>query len=1338
MVCGTPKDHPAMAFLRRKSGVYHEDVYSEDFDVPRNRRRLSKPSINSTSNLPSLSQQQRRKSTGRTSQDDASPFTPDEFREFMKAHSLSLASDLEVTKMTSKGASVALLAARFEKNSTASTSASASQHSLLSAKTTQRPLQSLGRKTSVDQHDSSSDNSWGKLGNIDVDGVSPMSSFEHTGDDSAPPARRNASFVPGAATRAPNQPQETIQEETASLLSRTTMMEEKQNKALARTSTHDEWSPPPQNERSVTPSDLEYAHIGRLGLGSLRVVNGTASPAPSDMFKLTKNYAYLGLRRDCSSVYAESEVGTIKSKKPSYGHNPGNLDPISDNQNSYNEKPGMHRAFSFNPESEAALSPSRAVQTPKKTMEVDTLADSTGCLADEYIAELPTSPYALVTPPESPQPTQTTSPVSTVPGLLDTSLGEPSLSSQALHDSPPVTPASQGSVVRHTVQPDSRNLFYEEVTRFNPGNRDRSNSPASFFSMPDTDNEADHFKSAVEIQSPRSRSKSPQKMVGSPLKEFHRPTFRIPRRPLPNKSDSGYCSEASTSIPPPMPDASAIENYRHLDRSPERRALRFPFRKAVQSSNKPVLIQPTPSTKVPTPSTAQIESISALTSVTSLHRDQPKMSQTASEESISPTKTREKLRKKLQKPRRKSAVEPARELVVQRIVSMECFDIPVVSNTARTSLAQRAETIPELTGTYKTQEHTVRNPNASNLTLARPADVEFPAPAPEKDEHRVGRTRSRSKTRRRSLSRPRSWFGWSKEEKVEPRSLSRAEVSDHLNDFGTVVGLLGTDPYDIARAKPAGTKAQPRLPSPSPDNDQRPELLRRRTSPSNMAEFESRPRSMMDDESAQKVAKQRRLSNAEKRAIPTSRHSFDDRGGIPGKIPQSVRLSLNAPPLPPIPTPDEINRRYSRKIGLTPSTSENAFDQERMNDYRQEDVQSPHPQAHSPTPEQTQASDGINGSTSLNTAVYTDQQFHSPVQQHEHEAIFDEEIAPPPPSHSPHPIDITERTGRQRDVSWTGPANAWYARRRSASANLQDAYIENGHYQQPAPMQPYADNQYAATYDYPDQEQRFAHQQDYPAGYDADYYEDPRPYSQQNTGEYESWNGAQSRGRWEEEQHYQYRPRPQPRDYYPDNSGYNSYNGSDRFQPRLIQRHTWQPTPQGYENNIAPNGPRFYAEYNKANMPYPQHFVDRRSQTYDEYQRPVSQRSKQSRSRSHSRSRPTSRHSHYSRPTSRHSHHSQSFNYPVEEMPYQSPRSNRSPQQERYSGRTGYDPRLLPARFDDFADEQRWNSDRRHDVGGQRKKKGSWLDMEAYGIDFEAAPVRQIPVRSPVGRMTYG
>ncbi|PGH10817.1 hypothetical protein AJ80_07368 [Polytolypa hystricis UAMH7299] len=34
--------------------------------------------------------------------------------------------------------------------------------------------------------------------------------------------------------------------------------------------------------RASTPSDLEYSHLGRLKLGSLRVVNGAASPVPSD------------------------------------------------------------------------------------------------------------------------------------------------------------------------------------------------------------------------------------------------------------------------------------------------------------------------------------------------------------------------------------------------------------------------------------------------------------------------------------------------------------------------------------------------------------------------------------------------------------------------------------------------------------------------------------------------------------------------------------------------------------------------------------------------------------------------------------------------------------------------------------------------------------------------------------------------------------------------------------------------------------------------------------------------------------------------------------------------
>lgn len=415
-------------------------------------------------------------------------------------------------------------------------------------------------------------------------------------------------------------------------------------------------------------------------------------------------------------------------------------------------------------------------------------------------------------------------------------------------------------------------------------------------------------------------------------------------------------------------------------------------------------------------------------------------------------------------------------------------------------------------------------------------------------------------------------------------------------------------------------------------------------------------------------------------------------------------------------------------------------------------TEAPPTPAHSPYIEQTQAFPAATDEPTLPYgAFYSQEQFHSPVEQHEYHSILDEEFAPPPPSHSPHPVDITDRAGRQRDVSWGESADAWYARRRSASANLQDAYIETGQYQQailrkplPQAIHAPAGINYDAMYDASGQGEQFVQQHEYPEAYDMDYYERPRPIAQHNSpaGGFESWNSANDQYQWEEQHHQQYYPHPSQRplptpDYYPDNSGYESYHGAEQFHPRLMHRHTWQPNTHEDGNFHLERNHRFYAEYNKGNIPYPGSVVNRRAQTYDDYPRPESRRSKQSSSRPQSR--PNSRHSHYSRPTSRHSHHSQHHGLPVEEQPaqhYNRPmRSDRSPRHDRHSGRTGYDPRLLPKAFDQFGDQQSYNTDQRHNMDGPKQKRNSWLDMEAYGIDFDGSG-RQMPIRrSTIDRM---
>ncbi|KAK5951713.1 hypothetical protein OHC33_007392 [Knufia fluminis] len=1340
-----------MAFLRRKSGVYHDDIYQEDLE-PQRRRRLSKPQTNSSyTNLSSLSihQMTRQKSRSKASLKDSSPvmpMLPNESRDVLRSYLFTSASEADLARPKSKRSSVALMTARFEKNNS---QASTSQLSLASPTLPKRPVSlTPSSKRALDSHKTSvsSKSSKDRYGALDLGNVSPASSTEDLNADPAPRARRTASFTPGMATRAVSVPREAIAEETEPAVDEVeavTVQDVVRN--LLRTNADESSDSTPQYNRSGTPTGLGYPNIGGLGPGSLRVVNGASSPAPSDFSRLSRPLFGAIERRDSASTYAESEIETTKSRKGVKGVWEDKPPLRLTGDDASKSMPGVYRAFSFKPGGESTFNDSeRRPSNPTAHTEQSNIIeeeDQTKMLAEDYMADLPMSPYEAATPPVSTQALDTKAqlPLGTVTPSLVSDVQQDSQAESLSTTSHDVlkTPTSESSVRRHTDKTHSRRSFFDEAIGSSPTldqsdsatslqASERPESPASFFSVPETDNSLEEqFKSAVELQPTRTRSMSPRKRLQkSPLKEaLTRNATALGSTNTNTKSDSGYSSNTSSSTMLPPTEEIAEKQ--------ESRGLMLAFRKSFHKSRKPLLVEPTASTKAPSPTSAAIESVSALTSTSSFGAP-PETNGTESvvASSILLPKEKEKQRKKLQKQRRKSTADVAGGLVMQRLVSTECLNVPEVPSVARTNLAQRSKAVPELERTFKTQDHTTDGVNTSRLSLVPVLqDLRFPSPEPE-EEQREGRSKSKSRTRKRSISRPRSWFGRSTDEKDEPKKKPLANEPSRLSisDLGSVADLLGANPYDMARNKPCEANPVSR--------SNRPRSFHRGTSPSNITTKPLRPKSTMDDVEASNFSKARRSASVERNTQPTSHRSFDDRGGIPGKLPHQARVSMDdAPPLPPMPSPDEINRRYSYRHGYAIHPSPLAYASPRFPEPTpiDEPEEAPPPPPHSPRPSYID-DDKTNEPGNPTDEVLVSSQY-SPrpsadgnIEQPEH-AIDDE--PPPLPCHSPQPMDVTHqrRTREPRYPSWSSQASAWRARRLSASGTLRESMDEAGQDRgsvQQQPLRHVAPSHSVRrkpvprqSYDQPPDQWRNGL---YPEqGYSSHAWHSNQPVytgnrfyakSSPDREQYIQSQNAQAKS----DQHTTYADTP-----------WQSTSHDDRLQqqqPSMSGDYfAWRPPFD--PNNISQNSqasPVLDQQRRTHDPPRPR--LHTRSKTYD------------------GSSRPTSRHSLVSRPTSRDARRkslAEELHPEINDVPPLPSNLSRSqsPHIGRYSGGLEYNFDRNSRGFDGSAGTRSTSTAMENDSKKDKTKRGGWLDMEAYGVDFGDIPAMSVPVGATGSRMAY-
>lgn len=840
-----------MRFRRPKLSVAVESPQPEPEPQPRRRNRLSKPptskistSVSSPSIAPSPQEPaSRSKNESATELETTGPLSSHpsdiEFRRQIRIDVLgSDISSPNVSMKNDSAWSVAYTVSQTDKQcaETEAVQPQSPRPSVSPVKPQKRTsilLRRLSLQRSTSLHRSISN---GRVSSLKSDAPTPSppeASLDRIVDSPSVPPTRRASFAPGTATRKPSPTvtQDEIQEELAN--------GELEDSYLVDPDDLD-WQPPPavMDGRSGSPADLDYSHLGGLRHGSLQIVNGRASPAFSELSKMSKQLLSLQTpHRDVSSDYGDADE---EFDRLALG-----VRKLS----SQNALAGTteHRDFSWesNEGTVSRIHPLQNVMLPQLDTEQSRIQDQTSMIAKEYIAELPNSPF---------EAERSISPIGTIRRTRsETSLWR-SNSQSSLQKSPsmhpvvsgdlsPVSPlesspSPSGSVIRRS-RATSESTRDRQSFRENINDRDcrPCESTLTWYSSAEPiPLQEEAFQSAVEFQVQMSPSR-PQP----------------PRAP--EKSDSGYSSSnslLSVQIAKSMPSAEleALPQMPAATMNPTQersdpRMAPLGHRTSILKSHRTESNLPTFSNLRPAPRSSSSAPVAAAQ---------------ADPMSEDPLPKPEKPRKKLQK--RRPLSQPPGKIAVVRVQSFEGDSVPDIPSDARENLRIRSQQVPELLQTFDSSSLMKNKASISNLNLPL-VEIRFPSPGPEES---VDVKRSRPRGR----SRPRSWIGRSKgdgERSKRDSGISQVEALAIINGLGTVASSLGSSPYDLTRGDAA---------------------------------TESRRRSMMDDQTAAEVARLRSRAVQERDNMMLNRRpSFNDRGGIPGKNLRPASLISDAPPITP-------------------------------------------------------------------------------------------------------------------------------------------------------------------------------------------------------------------------------------------------------------------------------------------------------------------------------------------------------------------------------------------------------------------------------------------------------
>jgi hypothetical protein len=254
--------------------------------------------------------------------------------------------------------------------------------------------------------------------------------------------------------------------------------------------------------------------------------------------------------------------------------------------------------------------------------------------------------------------------------------------------------------------------------------------------------------------------------------------------------------------------------------------------------------------------------------------------------------------RKLKKGRPLSQPLPAKCITVQGYRELSQSHIPPIPADVAAKLAQRQRSFPLLEHTFPSLQHTSSGDDSTDMPPVS-VPIRFPSPTkmleeatfPVKQQSPPIHTKSSSNHDRPSHSH-RPFLDWTKSRRSSRECVTHEEdFPETIADFGTMIDTLGGSPYDIARSVLAETRRPSDSPTWTRSNHTNNEFFREKATG-------------MDEEAAARFARSRSKTRSQGylgSRTPSS-SSFNDRGGIPGKTLRPNSMITDAPPVPALPS----------------------------------------------------------------------------------------------------------------------------------------------------------------------------------------------------------------------------------------------------------------------------------------------------------------------------------------------------------------------------------------------------------------------------------------------------
>ena len=783
--------------------------------------------------------------------------------------------------------------------------------------------------------------------------ASPVDEDMHV-DSVASPIRRRSLFTPGIATRTPNDilckppsAERKLATTTQESYFNLTSSDSSPLSRLASLDLIDQHRSLP-GPRTSTPSNLDYTELGGLKFGTLRITNGVESPKQRNQSPLTIP------RKPLPIACPSGDYFTTSKGKNSDDENA--LSPLSEDTHQHNKQSieSMNTACQPNEQIGQSGRDGRPVGnmymkmqqsgSPLKYKNEETEISS----ADESIQRDPkelcfkTNQLHLSVPhPILSQPSRTVtedhvtefskSAFDTTPDLVSESnpIYQSSKKGRKLFRDKSSKPASPQSPNRNW------NAFIDDA--------ERRHSEVQFHQFEIVPMDGSNASSHATDSEPESLSSSNTSIQAEQLQECEEKGNRLQ---LPTEAVSGYSSNSSLvslAIPPPpknlgnqtLSSQSALKSQYHSKPYSSLQDIRLGISEQESTLSLPIkkLTRTRPSSWIT--QTSATESL-CLDSPTQRSSDKTILTRSSMSSTLASSKSR-----KLKKERPLSQPSPMKLATVQASRDLCESYIPPVPADIAARHAERLHNFPLLEHTFPSLHHTELRDSTPSPDLVR-VPIRFPSPSHATDDEHTSaslslegsleRTRDIA-TDRPTYRRSRTSFIVSKYQRRSSRDrvANERNVTTTIADFGTVTESLGDSPYDVARSTRFSE-----TPISSNDSLSHPHQMTVRTprakSMIGMDELEaielSRLRSQHKNRGSSRLgsALHNKFEDGFGRqlrpvsldtdippipALPTSvsPKTFNDRGGVPGKLSRPRSMAMDVPPLPALPSPQQVERR---------------------------------------------------------------------------------------------------------------------------------------------------------------------------------------------------------------------------------------------------------------------------------------------------------------------------------------------------------------------------------------------------------------------------------------------